>query len=116
MQDCFRSHPDIYGSELDDDDQDPPPDNQDAPTSAFTPAPLADDPIPPSATSSSPSPSPSPHLSTTAEQNTSDTERALAAKQQVEHEHGQPMGSEGDEQLVPKAAHDATGATAVSGK
>ncbi len=116
MQTCFREHPDIYGSELEADEEENAPPDQETPTPY--PAPLADptdESIPAAATSatlephSSPMPSAAPAAS---EAGTTDTERARAAKQQVEGEHGEPM-SESDE-LVPKAAHDATGA--VGGK
>ena len=117
MQTCFREHPDIYGAELqDDDDDDAPPTGEDAPSlSSPTLSPISSDAaIPVAATSASPEPQPSSSSvdpSTTArEGGTSNTERAQAAKRQVERDHGEPT-SESDE-LVPKAAHDATGVDA----
>lgn len=113
MQTCFRSHPDIYGSELqeDDDDDDAPPPEEAAPSLSspiLSPTP-SDAAIPVAATSASPEPQPlsSADPSNLGEEGTSNTERAQAAKRQVEREHGEPT-SESDE-LVPKAAHDATG-------
>lgn len=113
MQDCFREHPDIYGSELEEDDAPleesaqspspaPPPDSGDGsmPAAATSAIPESQSPPPPS---SSLDPSASGAGS-------SDTERAQAAKEQVERDHGEPT-SESDE-IVPKAAHDATGGNA----
>ena len=107
MQDCFRGHPDVYGSELEGDDDD-------APLDEGTPAPLidsADGSLPAAATSATPEPQSLPSSSSPDTlAGTSDTERARAATQQVERDHGD-VTSECDE-LVPKAAHDAVGATA----
>ena len=116
MQDCFRQHPDIYGSELEDDAP-----NQEEEATAPAPASTSETPAPPTpipdpssddnpiipiaATSAVSAPSSTPSVSETTIGN-SDTERARAAKRQVEREHGE-MRSESDE-LVPKAAHDAT--------
>ena len=109
MQNCFREHPDIYGSELEEDDA---PAEEGAPSPSPAPPPdSGDGSIPAAATSATPElqppPSSSPNPSAAG---TSDTERAQAAKQQVESDHGEPA-SESDE-MVPKAAHDATGANA----
>lgn len=107
MQDCFREHPEIYGSELEEDD---------APPEEVAPAPApppdsGDGVIPAAATSaipeSQPPPSSSPDPLASAA-GTTDTQRAQAAKQQVEKDHGSPI-SESNE-MVPKAAHDATSA------
>ena len=110
MQDCFREHPDIYGSELEEDD-DAPPDDQDA----LSPPDPSDVAIPESATSAIPeSQNPPPPPSSTINPSTSrpatgsDTDRARAAKQQVERDHGESISE--SEELVPKAAHDATAA------
>lgn len=118
MQDCFRQHPDIYGSELEEDqDQDQEPESDaptpapDAPIPTSSPLTASPDqqPIPLSATSATSEPQ-SPLSSSTpdASAGASDTERARAAKQQVESDHGSEPISESDN-LVPKAAHDATG-------
>ena len=104
MQDCFRQHPEIYGSELEEDEDSP----RDEAAPGFDPA---EGSLPAAATSATPEPHSSPSssltsLSATSEEGTSDTERARAAKQQVERDHGD-AASESDE-VVPKAAHDAT--------
>ena len=93
MQTCFRQHPEIYGAELEEEDDDAPLDATDAPTPATAATSPASQPAPPA---------PETDAATT------DTERAQAAKRQVESEHGEPT-SESDV-LVPKAAHDAAGA------
>ena len=110
MQDCFREHPDIYGAELEDDDESQPDDQ-----AALSPA---DPAIPESATSAVPDsqPPPPPPSSTTNPWTSrpatgSDTDRARAAKQQVERDHGEPTSE--SEEVVPKAAHDATAASAA---
>ena len=114
MQECFREHPDVYGAELNDEEADLPldaetetPDESD-PTQNATPA-LA---VPLDSSSSPPESSPPPpprseesdHLGT-------QTQRAKAATEQVAKDHGIQDESE---ELVPKAAHDAT--TSQSGK
>ena len=109
MQDCFREHPDIYGSELDEDD-DPPPDDQDA----LSPPDPTDTTIPAPATSAIPDsqpPSSTTNPSTSQPATSSDTDRAQAAKQQVERDHGESVSE--SEEVVPKAAHDATAANAA---
>ena len=106
MQDCFREHPEIYGSELEEDD-DAPPDDQDA----LLPPDPTNTTIPASATSAIPDsqpPSSTTNPSTSRPASGSDTDRAQAAKQQVERDHGEPMSE--SEEVVPKAAHDATAA------
>ena len=105
MQTCFREHPDIYGSELEEDDAPP---EEDAPSPSPAPSlQSGDGSIPLAATSASPEPQPSSSDSSALGTGTSDTERAQAAKRQVESDHGEPT-SESDE-IVPKAVHDATG-------
>ena len=110
MQNCFREHPDIYGSELEDDNA-PPEEGAPSPSPAPLPG-SGDGSIPAAATSatseSQQPPSSSPPDASSSAAGTSDTERARAAKQQVESDHGEPL-SESNE-LVPRAAHDATGA------
>ncbi|KAL9134063.1 MAG: hypothetical protein Q9175_004763 [Cornicularia normoerica] len=111
MQDCFREHPDIYGSELEEDDAPP---DEEAQSPSLTLSPDSGDGSIPAAATSAISESHSPPSSTpdpsALGDSTSDTERAHAAKQQVESDHGEPM-SESDE-MVPKATHDATAANA----
>lgn len=113
MQDCFRGHPDVYGSELEGDDDNAPLDES-APapvTSPAAPIDTVDGSLPAAATSATPEPQSLPSSSSPDTlAGTSDTERARAATQQVERDYGD-VTSDGDE-LVPKAAHDAVGATA----
>ena len=111
MQDCFREHPEIYGSELEEDEDSP----RDEAAPGLDPA---EGSLPAAAMSATPEPHSPPSssltgLSTTSEEGTSDTERARAAKQQVERDHGD-AASESDE-MVPKAAHNAS-RYALSGK
>ena len=114
MQDCFRGHADIYGSELEGDDDDDAPLDESAPapvTSPAAPIDSVDGSLPAAATSATPEPQSLPSSSSPDTlAGTSDTERARAATQQVERDYGD-VTSEGEE-LVPKAAHDAVGATA----
>ena len=142
MQDCFRDHPDVYGSELEDDEEGQeegvPPgiDSSDAkPQTPYL------SPSPESGAGQTPSqPSPSPALESGAGQTPTEssskstaskptsssapppshastehpspeekkrrTERAQSAAKQVREEHA--PSSESDD-LVPKAAFDATG-------
>ena len=111
MQGCFREHPDIYGAELEDDEA-----PEAAPVAAegedVTAAAAA------AATSSatpdlgSPPPSEStPSSSAVPVGAPDDTARAQAAKEHMEKSHSAEAASESDE-LVPKAAHDATSANA----
>lgn len=118
MQDCFRQHPDIYGSELDEaDDEDDlaPIDDAGAPSPSPAPAPPldpAEGSIPAAATSARPESQPLPSSSPDPPAS-SDTERARAAKKQVERDHGD--AADESHKMVPKAAHDAAGA-AITGK
>ena len=120
MQDCFRQHPDIYGSELDEaeDEEDNPPPIDDATSPAPPLDHPAEDSIPAAATSARPEPQPLPSSSSSSSSSdppaSSDTERARAAKKQVERDHGD--AADESHALVPKAAHDATGAAAIAGK
>ena len=116
MQDCFRQHPDIYGSELDeaeDEDDLPPIDDAASPAPAPPLDPAAGS-LPAAATSAEPQSQPLPSSSSSPDPPaSSDTERARAAKKQVERDHGDVADQSGE--MVPKAAHDATGA-AIAGK
>lgn len=111
MQNCFRDHPDIYGSELDDEDA-PPADNHDG-----QPAPVDRQPAPAAASEAAPMPSLASADSASShgrgEKVADDTnladrdgkrERAEAATRQVQRDHG-PVDE--SETVVPKAAHDA---------
>ena len=120
MQDCFRQHPDIYGSELDEaEDED---NNTTAPIddAAASPAPASplggpiEGSVPAAATSAAPESHPLPSSSSPDPPASSDTERARAAKKQVERDHGGAADESGG--MVPKAAHDARAATAIAGK
>ena len=111
MQTCFREYPDIYGSELEGEEGE-----DDASPDEAVPSPSPIDPterpIPAAATSATPEPQ-SPPGPSSSEAGSTDTERARAATQQVERDHGD-VADESDAMLVPKAAHEATGH--VSGK
>ena len=119
MQTCFRDYPDIYGGELEEEDeqgaeQTSPP----APGEVPAPAPATSAASPRETTSAAstgayrPSADPGPSASPAMEKPPASpserekiTERAKAAKEQVDKVHGEAT-SESDE-LVPKAAHDA---------
>ena len=114
MQDCFRQHPDIYGSELDeaeDDDDLVPIDDAASPTPA-PPLDPAEGSIPAAATSATPQSQPLPSPSSSSSSSSSpldspsstDTERARAAKRQVERDHGD--AADVSQEMVSKAAHD----------
>ena len=107
MQDCFRQHPDVYGAELEDDENEPRPGDAASPVT-----------LEPSGSEGSSPPSladmDSPDVK--AEKVSGSTpdrpevvqgkrERAQAATQQVAAEHG--ITSESSE-MVPKAWHDST--------
>ena len=127
MQDCFRDHPDVYGAELEDDDQDIQEEDaatpSDAPSEASQPTQPSPPPAPESgagqtptapptkstsskpASSSAPPPSHASAESPSPSEERGRTERAKAATRQVKEEH-EPQ-SESDE-VVPKAMFDAT--------
>lgn len=106
MQNCFREHPDIYGSELEEDDAPP---EEGAPSPSPAPPPDSGDELIPAAATSATLESPSSPPSSLSATGSDDTDRAKAAKQQVERDYGEPISE--SEELVPKAAHDATGNT-----
>ncbi|KAF2719249.1 hypothetical protein K431DRAFT_286845 [Polychaeton citri CBS 116435] len=83
MQNCFRDHPDVYGAELEDDE---------APPSG-----AADDSTPQQGTAI-----PSTEAS---DEVAAKHERAVAAKEQVEKDHGSLAEAD---HMVPKAWHDTT--------
>lgn len=114
MQTCFREYPDVYGSELeledDDDDSSSPLDEESVPSPSPSPTLSPTDPteasiIPAAATSATPEPPST--IASSLDASTSDTERARAATQQVERDHGN-VADRSDTLMVPKAAHDAT--------
>lgn len=114
MQTCFRDYPDIYGSELEgEDDDDSSPLDEAVPSPSPSPIDPTEGSIPAAATSAAPEPQSPPNSSSSSKAASSDTERARAATQQVERDHGD-AADRSDAVMVPKAAHDATGH--VSGK
>ena len=100
MQDCFRKHPETYGSELDDDDEDLEIDGE-----AMPDAP--EDGIAAAATSALPETGPSSSIAASTRARSGDpvekTERAKVATQQVNQNHDPQSESPG---LVSKASHD----------
>ena len=105
MQDCFRQHPDVYGAELEDEDdsssEDPDlPPSDDLSTTSTTPAPP--EPSQPNSVSN-PTPTDDP---------AAQTQRAKSATEQVARDYGAQSESDA---LVPKAAHD-TDPSASRGK
>ncbi|GAB7337328.1 hypothetical protein MBLNU457_g2685t1 [Dothideomycetes sp. NU457] len=127
MQDCFRQHPDVYGAELDDDEEtaatgEPAPALADESSPGLSASPAG---VEPSAAHASAPPAQS-NMHTAADkgEKVSDRrddpasiqgkqERSQAATQQVKSQHD--ITSESD-QMVPKAAHDATGETSKGSK
>lgn len=108
MQNCFRQYPEIYGSEIDDDEDDMPADAS-SPDAPSTPAPE----------------------STLALENSSPEERAQSATKQVEEQHSDaekhyagtapldagnkqqptatsPAAQANTDEVIPKAAYDST--------
>lgn len=127
MQDCFHDHPDVYGAELEDDDQEvqeedaaTPSDASSEPSQPTQPSPspapesgAGQTPTAPltrstssrAASSSAPPPSHAHAEHPSPAEEKGRTERAKAATRQVKDEH-EPQ-SESDE-MVPKAMFDAT--------
>ncbi|KAI9825513.1 MAG: hypothetical protein M1819_000505 [Sarea resinae] len=113
MQDCFRLHPDVYGSELEDDEEyEDDADQVESPElGAATSSPSSSSPPSSPSTASTPPPTHgekvthvrSNHTPAPAEEVSAKRDRANAASRQVKEEHA-PL-DESDE-LVPKAAHD----------
>ena len=102
MQGCFREHPDVYGAELEDDEDQPPLEPETVtPHISGSSADATSEPL-----ASSPEPSPSsPPRSEESDSLNAKTERARGATEKVSKDYGvQPE----NEQLIPKAAHDAT--------
>ena len=100
MQECFREHPDVYGAELEDEEAEASIDAQgetpqESDSTVEVTSELASPPKPPS-------PPTPPHES---DHPDAKTERAKAATKQVTKDHDIQAESE---ELVPKAAHDAT--------
>ena len=104
MQGCFREHPDVYGDELANDDED-----GEVGTEGEVPSAEASPTADAAATSALPPTKPSSRASKVEAENPHDdagrTERAKAATEQVARDHGPQSESDA---MVPKAAHDAT--------
>jgi intermembrane space import and assembly protein 40 len=99
MQDCFRQHPEMYGSELEDDEDELEEELHAREAAPAGDAPPAADPVPQAAKKAAPEP-PTPAKKAPADDSHRDSTATTA-------ENVQKAGDEGDE-LVPKAAHDAT--------
>ncbi|KAK0513660.1 hypothetical protein JMJ35_004024 [Cladonia borealis] len=123
MQDCFREHPEIYGGELEEDEEGGEglegeggggegvgmgmgkmnaTENDDGSTHLEYSSGVA---LPPSATSAAPTPEHEVQIHE--RKGNIDTERAKKATEQVRREHGEGLSE--SEEVVPKAALDATG-------
>ena len=125
MQDCFREHPEIYGGELEEDEEGggegvegpggegigmgtmsapttTTTDDDDSTTHLEQHSGTA---FPPSATSATPTPKHEVQIPSS--QGNTATERAKKATEQVRREHGEGLSE--SEEVVPKAALDATG-------
>ena len=108
MQECFREHPDVYGAELDDEEVDFPLDAESETPGESDSTPNASHALAVSLESSSSPPEsspPPPPRSEESDHPDAQTQRAKAATEQVAKDHGVQDESE---ELVPKAAHDAT--------
>jgi len=113
MQECFRKHPEIYGSELDEDEVDaaatgePMPAGSGQPEPALTASVAGVEPSASqqSVSASRPQSQSSAGQSEQASDNTSSTKRAQAARDQVVAQHEPTSESE---DMVPKAWHDAS--------
>ncbi|KIW02241.1 uncharacterized protein PV09_06394 [Verruconis gallopava] len=106
MQDCFRAHPDIYGAELEDDEEEDAPGEEDV-----APA-LARD---ASAEASGSSDAVTSPISTETAQENAEGNADKAANKAIRPEVSakvEPISESAD--LVPKAAHDATDASSGS--
>lgn len=95
MQDCFREHPDVYGSELEDGEEE----YDDRPSTDGASA------APSASSTATPAHTPGPEANTSGNEEAAKTNRAKAASQQV-HEQHEPESE--TEVLVPKAWHDGT--------
>ena len=125
MQDCFREHPEIYGGELEDEEEGGEgleggeevgegvgmgmgkmnaTENDDGSTHLEYSSGAA---LPPSATSAAPTPTPEHEVKVPEARKGTVTERAQKATEQVRREHGEGLSE--SEEMVPKAALDATG-------
>lgn len=106
MQNCFREHPDVYGAELEDDVE-----AEAREQDGASPSSQSEQPKMPESNPDAEKVADSGADSTKAIQGK--RERSNAATEQVNRDHG--LMSESDN-LVPKAAHDATGQTSKGDK
>ena len=118
MQDCFREHPEIYGGELEEDEEGEEQGVEGVGMRTMSAATTENDDgsthleykeggaLPTAATSATPTPE---HELRREESKGkgNDTERAKKATEQVRREHGEGLSE--SEEVVPKAALDATG-------
>ncbi len=115
MQDCFREHPDMYGGELEEDEEgEGEGGGEGVGMGKMSATTLEDDgsthlayeggALPAAATSAAPTPE---HEVRSEERQGNDTERAKKATEQVRREHGEGLSE--SEEVLPKAALDATG-------
>lgn len=109
MQDCFRAHPDIYGAELEDDEEEYQGEGESkAPVAAPSeeasplPTPVAQSEHTQAAAATREEPAPAAKREDSSP--SSKTEKAKAATEQVQKDHTPTSESE---HLVPRAAHDA---------
>ena len=114
MQDCFREHPDIYGGELEEEEEGEGEGGEAVGMGRMSATTTEGDgamhleykggALPAAATSAAPTPE---HEVMGEERKGTDTERAKKATEQVRREHGEGLSE--SEEVVPKAALDATG-------
>jgi intermembrane space import and assembly protein 40 len=100
MQDCFRQHPEVYGAELEDDDEP----QSDAPAPSEAPA-ISDAP----ASSEEPATSEFPPTAAELDASSHPTEKQTRAKDvsaQMKNETVAAGENVEGESLIPKAAHD----------
>lgn len=110
MQNCFREHPEIYGSELDEDETEEALNEGAVPVSAETDQPEASS--PPTLGENNPK-GEKVAGKNSPEEAKAKTERATAARDQVKSDHGAQSESDA---MVPKAWHDSSDAPSKSEK
>lgn len=117
MQDCFRLHPEMYGSELEDDEDEgedellPREDASSAKTEAEPSVPPAT-PATPAAPVVTPPSEPEPAEQTISGETPSEKQPEkpsnAQADEDVQSSIDTPANNDKDDELIPKAAHDAT--------
>lgn len=105
MQNCFREHPDVYGAELEDDDEE-----GTSEAIAGETAPIATEPTPQTTYARTDSSSPTPDRDSEQSRATSQIP-AAAISAKAEQSDMSAKADEDNEQLVPKASHDARDST-----